>query len=411
MTGRLRALLLATPMVIAAMGVAALVAPLTASGADKQETQTQLQQLKSEMGKLQKMLEQFRNDRSKLEKNLRESEVEIGKTEKRIHDIQQQLQQQEKELQELRQRRDALQQSRTDQQQQIARQVRGAYELGREDKLKTLLNQEDPARVSRALVYYDYFNRARAAQIDAYVDLISELDAIEPSIEEKATSLRTSRDALDQAQQKLLSAREERQAALAKLAGTIKNKDSELKQLAQNRSSLEQVLRKLEASSRAAASPPKPAAPGRATGPVVHSGAPVAGNQPFASLRGKLPWPVTGRPANRFGAQRGSSDLKWHGINIAADEGTTVHAIHGGKVVFADWLRGSGLLIIIDHGAGYLSLYAHNQSLLRSVGERVAGGDAIATVGNSGGQDQAALYFEIRQRGVPADPAQWCRRA
>jgi septal ring factor EnvC (AmiA/AmiB activator) len=385
-----------------------------AFGNDKQQTQTQLQQLKSEMGKLQKMLQEFRSERARLEKNLRASEVEIGETERRIRDIQQQLQQQERELDDLRERRDALQESRTDQQQQIARQVRGAYELGREDKLKTLLNQEDPARVSRALTYYDYFNRARAAQIDAYVDLIAELDTLEPAIEEKAGSLRVARAELDAEQKKLLSARSERQAALAKLAGTIKSKDSELKQMAQDRSSLEQLLRKLEAASRAAAAKaaaktPAATKPGQTAGPVVRSGDPVSGN--FAALRGKLPWPVTGRPDNRFGAKRGSSDLKWQGINIAAPEGSTVRAIHGGKVVFADWLRGSGLLIIVDHGSGYLSLYAHNQSLLRNVGDRVAGGDAIATVGSSGGQDQAALYFEIRQRGVPTDPAQWCRRA
>lgn len=385
------------------------VLAVPAQAADKQETQSQLQQLKAEMGKLQQLLKDFKSDRGKLESDLRQSEVEIGATEKRLREIQQQLEQQERELQQLRQEREQLQQSRASQEQHIARQVRGAYALGREDKLKTLLNQEDPAQVSRALVYYDYFNRARAEQIDAYVDLISELNSLEPSIAEKADALRISKASLDRQQQQLTAARREREAALAKLAGTIQSKDAELKRLAQDRGTLEALLRKLEQASRAAAAPP--VKPGRDAGTVVRSGDPVGGNRPFAELRGKLPWPVTGQPGNRFGAKRGDTDLKWQGINITAAEGATVQAIHNGKVVFADWLRGSGLLIIIDHGGGYLSLYAHNQSLLRNVGEQVSGGDPIATVGNSGGREQAALYFEIRNRGVPADPVQWCRRA
>lgn len=383
------------------------------AAADKQATQSQLQELKTEMGKLQQMLKEFRDERSRVQRDLRKSEVEIGDSERRIREIEQQLQQQQQELEQLRTQREALRQSRVAQQLQIARQVRGAYQLGREDRLKTLLNQEDPAQVSRALVYYDYFNRARTEQIDAYVDLIAELDGLEPTIAAKAETLRDTKTELDAKQQKLLSAREERQRALAKLAGTIKSKDGELKQLAQDRGALEAVLRKLEQAARIAAPPkqPTPTAAGRDVGKLVKGGNPADQGRPFRELRGQLPWPVTGRPDNRFGGQRGDTALKWQGINITASEGTTVQAIHGGTVVFADWLRGSGLLIILDHGGGYMSLYAHNQSLLRKVGEKVKGGDAIATVGNSGGQEQAALYFEIRQRGEPTDPAQWCRRA
>ncbi len=398
-----------TQLVGALLLSASLVLPAIA--ADQQTTQSQLQELKSEMSKLQKMLEGFKSERSRLERDLRQSEVEIGESERRIREIEQQLQQQQQELEQLRQRRETLHQSRAAQQEQIARQVRGAYQLGREDRLKTLLNQEDPAQLSRALVYYDYFNRARSEQIEAYIDLIAELDTLEPAIAARTDSLRGTRATLDSRRQQLLSAREERQRALARLASTIKSKDDELKQLAQDRSALEAVLRKLEQAAKITAPPSAPTTTGRDTGPLVRSGTPADQGRPFRELRGQLPWPVTGRPSNRFGTARSNSDLKWQGINIVAPEGTTVQAIHGGTVVFADWLRGSGLLIIIDHGGGFMSLYAHNQSLLRKVGDKVKGGDAIATVGNSGGQEQAALYFEIRQRGVPADPAQWCRRA
>src|SRR5690606_28607021 len=145
--------------------------------------------------------------------------------------------------------------------------------------------------------------------------------------------------------------------------------------------------------------------------PAITSTEPLAGNRSFREARGQLPWPVAGKPVNRFGSPRGNSSLRWQGINIVASEGTTVRAVHGGRVIFADWLRGSGLLLIVDHGGGFMSLYAHNQTLLRNVGDTVRAGEPIATVGSSGGQPQAALYFEIRREGVPTDPAQWCRRS
>ncbi|MDT4859240.1 Murein hydrolase activator EnvC [compost metagenome] len=131
---------------------------------------------------------------------------------------------------------------------------------------------------------------------------------------------------------------------------------------------------------------------------------------PFAKSRGQLPWPVDGRLVARFGSARGGdSRAKWDGVLIGASEGSAVRAVHGGRVVFADWLRGAGLLVILDHGNGYLSLYGHNQRLLKNAGDIVKAGESIATVGTSGGQDTPALYFAIRQQGRPTDPAQWCR--
>ncbi|MCY1406342.1 Murein hydrolase activator EnvC [compost metagenome] len=141
---------------------------------------------------------------------------------------------------------------------------------------------------------------------------------------------------------------------------------------------------------------------------VSSSGASYGG--PFDSARGKLPWPVDGRLLAHFGEARGDdARTKWDGVMISASAGSQVHAVHGGRVVFADWLRGAGLLVILDHGNGYLSLYGHNQSLLKDAGDIVKAGEAISTVGSSGGQDTPALYFAIRQQGRPSDPAQWCR--
>ena len=392
------------------LGIALTIsAAFSAVAADKAlstnntEARDQLTQIKTEMNKLQQMLQQFKDERSKLRGDLQKSETDIGATQKKIQQIEQQLHEQQLHLQKLQQQRQSLQQSKSDQQQQIARQVRAAYELGRQDKLKALLNQEDPGKIGRAMAYYDYFNRARAEQIDAYIELISKLDILQPQIEQKTQELSSAKAELDTQRKELMGARAERARTLAQINSTIQDKSEELRQRARDREALEQVLRKIERDARERETKQRTA--------IAHAQLePILSGQPFRELRGQLPWPVSGKLANQFGALREGSDMRWQGINIDAREGEPVRAIHNGRVVFGDWLRGSGLLIIVDHGDGYLSLYAHNQTLLKTVGTAVKAGDSIATVGNSGGEQHAGLYFEIRHKGVPTDPADWCRR-
>jgi septal ring factor EnvC (AmiA/AmiB activator) len=381
----------------------------TAAFAQEQGTRQELDQIKSEIGKLKEVLKEFKGQRSELQQSLRKSEVDIDKTQKMIQRIQRQLQEQEQELQKMEQQREQLKQSKGAQQALIGRQVRAAYEIGQQNRLKALLNHEDPETVSRAMVYYDYFNRARAEQIDAYIELLSKLDTLQPEIEKKAEELRVAKQDLDKERRQLMDAKAERSRTLASLNSSIQSKDEQLKQRARDRDALEQVLRKVEREARAREAKERSS---RQRESLADSQLqPVHGGRPFRELRGQLPWPIAGKPENRFGSSRYGSEMRWQGISIRAREGDTVQAIHNGKVVFADWLRGSGLLIIVDHGDGYISLYAHNQTLLKSAGDTVKAGDGIATVGNSGGENQAALYFEIRHKGVPADPAAWCRRA
>ena len=217
--------------------------------------------------------------------------------------------------------------------------------------------------------------------------------------------------------------RKERQVALAKLNKEFSVRDQKLKTREQERAELAQVLKTIEQTlarqAREAEAArqqallaerevPRSNPQTSASGPLVTAGASVGG--PFAQARGKLPWPVNGRLIARYGTPRGGdARTTWDGVLIDAAAGSQVRAIHGGRVVFADWLRGAGLLVILDHGNGYLSLYGHNQSLLKDAGDVVKPGEAIATVGNSGGQEDAALYFAIRQQGRAIDPAQWCR--
>ena len=249
-----------------------------------------------------------------------------------------------------------------------------------------------------------------------------QLANVEQEITTHQAQLQAQKADLDERHAKLAEVRKERQQALAKLNRDFASRDQRLKARQQEQAELGRVLKTIEetlarqareaeeARKRAlAAQQAEQARPdSQPSGPLVTSGAIYGG--PFASARGKLPWPVDGRLVARYGTPRGGdARTKWDGVLIGAPAGSQVRAVHGGRVVFADWLRGAGLLVILDHGNGYLSLYGHNQSLLRSAGDVVKAGDPIATVGNSGGQAASALYFAIRQNGRPSDPAQWCR--
>lgn len=369
-----------------------LLLPLQSTSADDEtKTRQQIQQLNKEMLSLRKLLSEFKGQRSDLQNSLQKSEVDIGAVQKKIRRIQQQLNQQQAELQSLQVKRKDLNAARRDQKKFIAQQVLAAYQVGQQKKIKVLLNQEQPDKISRALTYYDYFNQARTEQINNYIDIISELNTIEPRIIKKTQTLTTAKEKLGKARQSLLASKLSRQRSLAKINSAIKNNDQQLKKAAKDHSELERILAAVE---------------------QTLANISIPGDySPFDKLKGKLPWPVAGKPSNHFGYKRNGTALHWQGLAIPATEGSKVEAIHSGRVVFADWLRGSGLLIIIDHGDGYMSLYAHNQSLLKETGDWVNPGDMIATVGNSGGQQRAGLYFEIRHNGKPTDPRRWCKRA
>jgi septal ring factor EnvC (AmiA/AmiB activator) len=260
---------------------------------------------------------------------------------------------------------------------------------GREELLKVLLSQDSPATVGRTLVYYDYFNRARSARIAA---LTTEMQGL--------TELRAASDAAQrqlaevtaaQAEQvaALEHARDERRSLVAKLDAGIGDTNAAIAKLKAEEQRVGDLVKRLA----------------KAT-----AGFPVDSSQPFARSKGKLAWPVAGRLAGDYGQPRAGGQVRWNGVLLEAERGSAVRAIYGGRVVFADWLPGLGLLVIVDHGGGYMSLYGHNETLLKQPGDAVAAGDAIAQVGDSGGQARPALYFEIRQNGEPVDPHQWITR-
>lgn len=361
----------------------------TVASADNDKTQRELNALNEKIGSLKKSISKQQNERSSTAKALRNIEKDIGELAAKLHHTSNKRDEQQRKLSELESRQQQLRKQQLSQKALIAEQVRNAYTLGKESQLKMLLNQEQPEKLSRTLTYFDYFNRARSEELSKYRNTLAELDSIKPAIEAEAQALAETNSELLRQQQALLQQKQQRANTLAGIDRDIVTKTSSLNTLDKERKSLESVLQAVEREITNIAIP--------------------ASYKPFSAMRGKMPWPVKGKLLNRYGAPRQGSAVTWQGIQIAGREGDSVLSIHNGRVVFSDWLRGAGLLIIVDHGGGYLSLYAHNQSLLRTEGDWVKGGEAVATVGNSGGQRQAGLYFEIRHKGRPTDPRRWCQ--
>ncbi|USR39489.1 murein hydrolase activator EnvC [Ectopseudomonas hydrolytica] len=407
--------------ILALLLLSSLIAPALAD--QRADTQRQLEAARQDVAELKKMLEKLQQEKSGVQQQLKKTETEMGTLEGQVKELQRELKSSEQEIQRLDQEKKKLQSARTEQQRLIAIQARAAYQSGRQEYVKLLLNQQNPEKFSRTLTYYDYLSQARLEQLSAFNETLRQLANVEQEIVTHQTQLQVQKASLDERHAKLAEARKERQQALAKLNSEFSNRDQRLKARQQEQAELGRVLKTIEetlarqareaeeARKRAlAAQQAEQARPGsqQPSGPLVSSGTVYGG--PFASARGKLPWPVDGRLVARYGTPRGGdARTKWDGVLIGAPAGSQVRAVHGGRVVFADWLRGAGLLVILDHGNGYLSLYGHNQSLLKNAGDLVKAGEPIATVGSSGGQDSSALYFAIRQNGRPSDPAQWCR--
>ena len=274
----------------------------------------------------------------------------------------------------------------TDERQVLAEQVRMAYLSGRREMVKLLLNQESPARLGRLLVYYDYLNRVRTERIVSVSRDLEEQERLAAQSEQAEAELASLEQAQADELAGLVSAREERRRVLARIEEGIRDSDSELQRLLEEERRLTQVVAEVDAL-------------------VTEYPADMALD--FRDVRGQLTWPVQGALINDYGDSRVDGRLSWNGVMVGAPRGSPVRSVHAGRVVYADWLPGLGLLVIVDHGMGYMSLYGHNEAILTESGAGVAAGQPIAQVGDSGGQRQSALYFEIREDGDPVDPRPW----
>lgn len=413
----------------------ALFCTAAAAADQRSVAQAQLKTANRDIAVLKKQLEQIAQEKSSIYQDLRKSEKEMARLHKQVDDLARQLVAGGKELARLRARQEQLRQASAQQRELIAIQARAAYQSGAgQEYFKLLLNQENPQSFSRTLTYYDYLSNARFRQIAAFNNTFRELAGTELAIRRQTDLLKEDKRRLDGRQRDLAQAQNLQKNALARLNSQQDENGQRLKARRQEQAQLDQVLKTIEetlarrareaqrrkAQAQAQARDRAAQRAARNAGaPQIQSPSPppgeVAPDEPggsgqFAGAHGRLPWPVKGRLVARFGAPRGDDPRStWDGVLIDAPQGATVRAVSSGQVVFADWLRGLGLLIILDHGDGYLSLYGHTQRLLKGVGDRVEAGEPIATVGSSGGLDITALYFAIRQQGRPSDPMRWCR--
>ena len=274
----------------------------------------------------------------------------------------------------------------TDERQALAEQVRMTYLSGRREMTKLLLNQESPARLGRLLVYYDYLNRARSRRIGAVSRDLEDQERLAVESERVAADLASLEQAQADELAALASAQDERWRVLARIEQGIQGADSELQRLLDEERRLTQVVAEVDA---------------------LVTEYPADVTLGFRDARGRLTWPVQGALINDYGDSRVDGQLRWNGVMVAAPRSSMVRSVHSGRVVYADWLPGLGLLVIVDHGMGYMSLYGHNEAILIETGASVGAGQPIAQVGDSGGQRQSALYFEIREDGGPIDPRPW----
>lgn len=374
---------------------ALLLGPLfmnaSAQAMTEAERQSRLKELRSTIEQLKVELDKVKSNRQELQGELQDSETKIGDLSKKVQELRKQLDNKQSHLKQLSSEKEELLTAKKQQQGSVARHLDAAYRLGQQSSLKLLLNQEDPSLLARNLHYYGYFTRAQADQVGRYNATIQRIEELEPAIAAETEAISRSHTELLAKRNQLVSAQAERKRTLAKLERTIADTDAKLKSADEDRQHLERLFKEVVRITGKMQLPPS--------------------NHPFNKLKGQLPWPTNGKVLSKFGSPRVANKVRWQGVLISAPEGNPVHAVHQGRVVFADYLRGQGLLLIIDHGAGFMSLYAHNQALFKNLGDWVNAGEQVASVGQSGGQASSGLYFELRYKGEPTDPGPWLRKA
>jgi septal ring factor EnvC (AmiA/AmiB activator) len=353
---------------------------------DQKEVQQELSQLKGQIQQTEKELKQQQKAFSKAQELLKSADQSLAKLARQIRQSTTELAELHKQQQQLQLQQQQLQQSFELQKSLLAQQIKGAFVTGEHDYTKMLLNQQDSTKLERVLTYYQYLNQARMQQLQKIEQTAAELKQVEVELQTKAEQQQQLQAQLEQQRLELTEAKTSQLASVKKMKSFLTDQQQQLGYLKQNEQSLQTTLGKLKAA--AIASKKRINLP---------------------KTKGKLPWPVQGDILQGYGEKR-LAGVSSQGILIAAAEGSRVKAVADGQVIYADWLKGYGWVIVLDHGNGVMSLYGHNQTLLKKPGDTVSASDAVALVGASGGQAQAGLYFEIRQKGSAINPITWLQK-
>jgi septal ring factor EnvC (AmiA/AmiB activator) len=360
----------------------------TVQAADAADQEARLQQLRQRIESVKQELAGMQGQRDAQQRELEKAEREIGSTAAALRKLERQAEQARDKMIALNRQRDSEQGELDAMREVLALELRTAYMAGRQERIKLLLNQEDPAFLGRMLVYHGYFARARSARLRDMHTLLARLDDIEQELLAQQAEIGRLQVEQRENASRLAAEQQKRRTLLAGIQAGLKEKSAELSALEQDEQRLQALVQSLQRALRDI-----PAASGH--------------YRSLHELKGKLRWPVAGKIVRRYGATQAGGNIRSRGVQIASDDGSEVHAIARGRVVFADWLRGFGLLLIIDHGSGYMSLYGHNSSLYKEVGDNVDGHEVIAAVGSSGGLPLPGLYLELRKNGRPFDPGPW----
>ncbi len=347
-----------------------------------------LAELQAELRARQQVLENSRASAQELESVLKASELEIAKVAKALSTTRQALKNVEQEQAKLEAEQEGLKTAIRKQQSLLSSQLKSAFMAGHYDYAKMLFYQDDARTFERVITYYQYVAKARQKEIESFRSNVARLEEVNAELSEKALSLATLKDEQEGQRAVLLTRQDDRKATLKKINKTIASENQRIASLQADEKALKDAIEAARIAAERAAREAEVSMDG------------------LAKLKGKLAAPVKGRIRNLFGSRR-QGQVSWKGIVIDGAEGDPVNSIAPGKVLYADWLRGFGLVAIVDHGEGYMSVYGHNQALLKQAGDDVRQGERIALVGRSGGQEYPNLYFEIRHKGKALNPSAW----
>jgi len=379
-----------------AAALACVATPLAAQSTDAAQRAAQEAEAKKKLDavrlELRALAEQQRaasGERDEANRALRDKDLALSAVARDVHALDERMAEQQRRIDELDVEVGRLEQALAGQRETLAALLRSAYALGHGEELKLLLQQDDVAAISRVLAYHRYFQRAQVAEIDRMLADMKRLSEVKAEARAAADALAQTRASRAAEGARLEAERTERATLLARIEAKLKDQGARIAALGRSESELASLLERLR-------------------DVFADIPAQLAGAESFASRRGRLAWPLQGKVVSGFGAVD-ESGRRSGGVLLAAKAGTPVHAVSHGRVAFADWLRGYGLLLIVDHGDGYLSLYGCNETLLKDVGDWVAAGETIATSGASGEQKAAGLYFELRVKGQAVDPRAWLR--